>query len=157
MKHGPADTFLARTGLSPSLTNSATSNSFTITYPDYDDPASLPSILDLLATFVVSADPFTDRLLLTNQLRVNQSTTNATDLVSDTLVQVVLTEPVLDIVKGVVATNNSHGTFSPSVVGPVAFSAPGVPIPGSPPRSIRQTSPPARSTATCRASTPPIW
>ena len=39
--------------------------------------------------------------------------------------QVVLTEPVLDITKGVVATNNSHGTFSPSAVGPVAFSAPG--------------------------------
>jgi hypothetical protein len=45
LQHGPADTFFARTGLSPSLATSPTSNSFTITYADFDDPSTswLPS------------------------------------------------------------------------------------------------------------------
>ena len=62
---------------------------------------------------------------MTNQVRANQHTTNASDLVIDTLVQVVLTEPVLHVTKGAVATNDTHGTFVPSTVGPVTFSAPG--------------------------------
>ena len=125
LKPGPSDTFHARTSLTPSLTTSATSNSFTVTYTAFDDPFSLPSTLDLLATFVVSDDPFADGLLLTNQIRANQHTTNASDLVIDTLVQVVLTEPVLEITKGVVAANNPAGTFAPATVSPVTFSAPG--------------------------------
>ena len=125
LKPGPNDTFHARTFLSPSITTSATSNSFTITYASFDDPASLPSTLDLLVTFVVSSDPFADELLLTNQVRAHQLTTNAPDLVIDNLVQVVLTEPILGITKGVVATDNSAATFTPATVGPVGFSAPG--------------------------------
>ena len=125
LKHGPTDTFFARTGLSPSLTTSSTSNSFTITYPGFDDPGSQSSVLDLLATFVVSAQPFTDQLILTNQIRANQFTTNASDLVMDTLVQVVLTEPELRTTKGAVAKDATHGSFAPATVGPVSFSAPG--------------------------------
>lgn len=124
-KHGPSDTFRARTGLTPTFTTSSTSNSFTITYLDFDDPTSSPSTLDLLATFVVSADPYADQLLLTNQVRVNQLTTNADDLVIEGLVQLVLTEPVLQVTKGAVAADNSHALFSPTTVGPAAFSAPG--------------------------------
>ncbi len=130
LKPGPLDTFHARTLLSPSITTSPTSNSFTIAYPSFDDPESLPSTLDLLVSFIVSSDPFADELLLTNQVRAHQLTTNAPDLVIDNLVQVVLTEPVLDITKGVVATDNPAATFAPATVGPVVFSAPG----GSNPR-----------------------
>ncbi len=125
LKPGPADTFHARTGLTPTITTSLTSNSFSIAYTSYDDPSSLPSTLDLLVTFIVSSDPFADELLLTNQVRAHQVTTNAPDLVVDNLVQVVLTEPVLDIRKGVVSTDRATATFTPASVGPVAFTLPG--------------------------------
>ncbi len=125
LKHGPTDTFFVRTGLSPSLTTSSTANSFTITYPGFDDPGSQSSVLDLLATFVVSDIPFTDQLILTNQIRANQFTTNASDLVMDKQVQVVLTEPELRTSKGTVAKDATHGSFAPATIGPVSFSAPG--------------------------------
>ena len=121
LKPGPSDTFHARTGLTPTVTNSATSNSFTVDYPAYDDPASLPSTLDLLVTFTVSSDPFADELLLTNQVRMQQLTTNAPNLVIDNSVQIVLTEPVLAISKGVVATDNAAGAYTPVTIGPTTF------------------------------------
>ncbi len=125
LKHGPADTFRARTGLSPSLSTSATSNSFTIAYADFDDPASQPSTLDLLATFVVSATPQADQSLWTNQIRASQQSTNASDVVMDGFVQVMVTRPVLSVTKGVVATDSAQGMFLPGTAGPVTFSAPG--------------------------------
>ena len=125
LQAGPSDTFHALTALLPALTTSASSNSFTVTYAAYDEPNNLPSTLDLLATFTVSDTPFADGLILTNQLVGDQTTTNEPDLVANINVPVTLTEPVLEIAKGVVATDNPAGAFAPATVGPVTFSSPG--------------------------------
>ena len=43
----------------------------------------------------------------------------------ESITQVTIQEPALNIKKGVVATNNPAGVFAPGTVGPVAFNASG--------------------------------
>ncbi len=132
-KFGPADTFFSsRPGFSnfaPSIATDPVGNSVTFTYGDYDDPTIPPpsTAVDILFTVTVSNDPFTDQLLLTNQLRVHEGSTNATDQDADGIVQFILREPFLVVKKGVIATNNAAGLFTPATTGPVPFSGPGSP------------------------------
>ena len=135
-KFGPADTFFnSRPGFSdiapPSIATDSVGNSVTFTYGDYDDPTVPPpsTAVDILFTVTVSNDPFTDQLLLTNQLRVHEGSTNATDLDADGIVQFILREPFLVVKKGVIATDQTAGIFAPPNTGPVLFSAPGSPGP----------------------------
>ena len=96
-------------------------------YGTYDDLTNTSATIDLLFTMTVSADPFTDGLFLTNQVRQeDQNTANGAQSL-DAIVQFQLTEPVLNIKKGAVATDSpvGVGVFSPSTVGPVTFTAPG--------------------------------
>ena len=124
-KFGPADTFRAYSGIVPTLTTDATSNRVTFTYGSFDDPRDASTTIDLLLTVAASADPFTDGLFLTNQARVVEGTTNNSGFTQDAIVQITLTEPVVRVVKGVVATSGAAGVFGPAAVGPVAFNAPG--------------------------------
>jgi len=124
-KYGPADTFHLRPGASaPTLTVNATNNTLAFSYPPYDDPSNTTSEIDLLFTVAASSDPFADQLYLTNQAHAVEGTTNAGDQELETIVQVILTEPVLTSKKGVVATDNPAGTFAPALGSPV-FNAPG--------------------------------
>ncbi len=129
--YGPNDTYHTLTGaptpLTPTISTSGPSadNAVTFNYGSYKDPQNRASNIDLLFTVTVSNQPFADGLFLTNQVRAYESTTNAGDQALDSIVQIKLAEPVLGIKKGVVATNNTAGTFSPTKAGPVTFTAPG--------------------------------
>ncbi len=125
VKFGPSDTFHAYSGLLPSLSTDAVSNSLSLSYPNYDSPLNQATTVDLLLTVTASANPFADGLFLTNQARVAEGTTNAGNATADAIVQIQLTEPVLNVKKGVVATDKAGAVFSPGAIGPVAFNAPG--------------------------------
>jgi fimbrial isopeptide formation D2 family protein/uncharacterized repeat protein (TIGR01451 family) len=124
-QYGPADTSFARTNITPGLSRNSGANSVVFNFGTFDDPLNLPTTLDILFTVTVSNDPFADQLLLTNGAQATSNNTVLETTSSDTFTQVQVEEPVLNITKGVVATNNPAGTFSPGAVGPVAFNAPG--------------------------------
>jgi fimbrial isopeptide formation D2 family protein/uncharacterized repeat protein (TIGR01451 family) len=122
---GPAETFRTISGIVPTLTTDATANSARFFWGDYDDPANRPSEIDILFTVTVRDDPFADGLFLTNQVRESDRNTELRVFTRDAIVQFKLTEPVLKLTKGVVASDNPKAQFSPATVGPVSFSAPG--------------------------------
>ncbi|MBP7228207.1 MAG: isopeptide-forming domain-containing fimbrial protein, partial [Longilinea sp.] len=123
---GPDDTYhLLPSAIVPTITTNGTANSVRFDYGDYDVVGGPSSVVDILFTVTVEGDPFADGLYLTNQARAHEGSTNNGDVVDDSIVQIQLTEPVLAITKGVVATDNPAGVFTPAAVGPVAFSAPG--------------------------------
>lgn len=121
---GPADTFRPLSSTVPTLTSNGTSNSLKFAYPNYKDPTNSSTTIDLLFTVTVSNQPFADGLFLTNQAHAIEGTTNATPTASDAIVQILLTEPVLNITKGVIATDNVNAVLT-GTPGPVSFSAPG--------------------------------
>ncbi|MBC7256474.1 MAG: hypothetical protein H5T66_10280, partial [Chloroflexi bacterium] len=124
-KRGPNDTAYVRSGIVPTVTVDATSNYLLFDYGVYDDTLNTAMTVDILFTVRVSADPFADGLFLTNQVRKSQQNTQEEPCARDAIIQVQLTEPVLNIKKGVVATDAPNGIFSPTPVGPVSFTAPG--------------------------------
>lgn len=126
--YGISDTFHLRPGApTPTLITDTVANRIRFIYGDYDDPTDTPSMVDILFTVTASADPFADGLYLTNQVRESEGSTNAGSAVQDAIVQFQLTEPVLRIRKGVVATDNPAGLFSPAGQLPenVSISPPG--------------------------------
>ncbi len=122
---GPNDTFRAYSGIVPSVTSDAAANSLTFTYGDFDDPLSAPTNVDILFTVTMTDAPYADQLYLTNQVRAQEGSTNAGTQTDDEIIQIVSSEPLLKIWKGVIATDNPAGTFTPPAIGPVSFSAPG--------------------------------
>ena len=126
IRFGPADTFHTIVGGVPTVSTNAIDNSFTLDFGSHDDVLNRPSTLDLVFTVQVQADPFADRLFLTNQVVTTQNNSNTTVSTQTGITQIQVTEPTINgIRKGVVSTSNSQGQFTPSTVGPVSFSAPG--------------------------------
>ncbi len=132
-KFGPSDTFYNYTCLGtgtpasclvPTVTQQP-GNSLTFYYGDFNGPTEKQYVVDLLFTVTVSSLPFADKLYLTNQVRGVEGSTQLNSITADSIVQLILTEPVLVHKKGVVATDNPNATFSPATVGPVTFNAPG--------------------------------
>ena len=123
-KFGPSDTFRAIYGTTPGLTTDVVSNSVVFDYGDFDIVGGSATDIDILFTVTATDDPFADGLMLTNQARRVQDTTNAGNFVNDAIIQIVLGEPSLEITKGIVATDNPNASFTAGV-GPVTFSAPG--------------------------------
>ncbi|MGB7343551.1 MAG: isopeptide-forming domain-containing fimbrial protein [Pirellulaceae bacterium] len=124
-KFGPTDTFRALFGTTPTLDPSAAQNRVSFVYGDFDIDPSQSSKIDILFTVTASADQFADGLFLTNQVRRTQDSTNQGTLTNDAIVQIQLAQPVLNIKKGIVATTNTAGVYTPTTTGPVSFSAPG--------------------------------
>jgi LPXTG-site transpeptidase (sortase) family protein len=122
---GPNDTFRSISGIVPSVTSDASANSVTFTYGNFDDPSNPSSVVDILFTVTMTDTPYADQLFLTNQVRAEEGSTNAGTQVDDQIIQIVSSEPLLRVTKGVITTDNTNGTFDPSVVGPVSFTAPG--------------------------------
>lgn len=119
IKFGPADSFYnyiqaSATPFDPTLSTDGTQNSLTIYYGDFDDPANLGQEVDLLFSVTVRSDPFADGLYLTNQARAHEGSTNSGQSDADAIIQIQLTEPVLAMRKGVVASNNPAGVFTPA-------------------------------------------
>ncbi len=132
VKFGPTDTLyditvgvLGSPGLVPTLSTTTSANQLTIDYGDFDDPSTQSSQIDLLFTINAADDPFADGLFLTNQIRSNEGSTNLSSEVADSIIQFELTQPDIQITKGVVATNGESPVYDPDPFSPVSFSAPG--------------------------------
>jgi LPXTG-site transpeptidase (sortase) family protein len=124
-KFGPADTFFAYSAITPSPSANVGNNRLEFSYGDFDGPTEQTYTIDLLFTVTVSDDPFADRLFLTNQAHAFEGSTNAGPSSADSIVQIVLTEPVLATTKSVVASDNTSPgvTFTPAL--PITFDPPG--------------------------------
>jgi len=102
---GPNDTFFSLSQITPTLTTSASGNSVTFSYGDYDAPeGSSATTVDLLFTVTVSNDPFTDGLYLTNMVVSTESATSHVATDNQEIVQFILDQPNLSISKGIVET-----------------------------------------------------
>lgn len=124
---GPADTFYNYSSLVPVLGSDPVNNLLTFTYGDFDDPRNQSTVVDLLFTLTVATEPFADGLYLTNQAHAYEGSTNAGMVTADAIVQLILTEPVLNTTKGVIWTSSPDNVFIPTNRGPagVTFLAPG--------------------------------
>jgi large repetitive protein len=123
---GPsAAAFRTLYGAVPTLTTSLAANALTFDFGDIGDGTPSSTTLDLLFTVRVLDRPLGDQLLLTN-LATAQETNSAGGIITDNdIAQVTLSEPKLKVYKGVVATDDPDGVYSPGAVGPVTFNAPG--------------------------------
>lgn len=118
-KIGPADTYTATTGFSPTITTDAVGNSASFHYGDYQLDAGYSSaVIDLLVTLPISDTPFADGLLLTNQARLQYDNSFSEASTADAITPITLTEPALNIKKGAIAADNPAAVFTPSTVGP---------------------------------------
>ncbi len=125
---GPADTYHTLTGaVTPVRTTNAANNTVKFTYGNFDDPTNPTSVVDILFTVTIEGDAFADGLYLTNQARSTESTTQTSVRTADAIVQLQIFEPVLGMRKGIIATDKTAATFSPTTVAPtnITVSAPG--------------------------------
>ncbi|MBR0649618.1 isopeptide-forming domain-containing fimbrial protein [Roseomonas terrae] len=124
---GPdAAAFLAVLSQAPLVTIDAANNSFAVEFLDLYPGSTLATSADLLFTVRVIDAPFGDGLLMTNTVQGVELTPTGTVIAeSAAITTVTLTEPELRITKGIVATDNPAGIFSPGAVAPVVFNAPG--------------------------------
>jgi uncharacterized repeat protein (TIGR01451 family)/fimbrial isopeptide formation D2 family protein len=127
---GPTDTYAAISGITPTTSFSAAANSVTWSFGTFQDLQDRSATTDILFTVTATNRPFADGLLLTNQAEQTERNETGNLLTSNTaLAQVQISEPLLDITKGVVSTTNTAGVFTPPTVAPagVTFSQPGQP------------------------------
>ena len=127
-KFGPTDNFSMISRIIPTTSFSAAANSVTWNFGTFEDGFNQPSTTDILFTVTATNRPFADGLLLTNQAEQTERNETGDVLTSNTaLAQVKIAEPLLDITKGVVSTNDAAGVFRPTTVAPagVTFSQPG--------------------------------
>ena len=119
---GPDDTAsgAVRVAGIPTVTTDGSSNSFTMTFGDFDETASTGGIIDLLYSVPVEDRPFADGLLLVNQAVVTTGDSTQQIANTDTIVgEIVLRQPVLELTKGVVATDADGGPNDPVEYDPV--------------------------------------
>jgi len=125
--YGPSDTFRALRGADPTVSTTVLGNSVVFDYGTYDDPAfpSQSAVIDLLFTVEANAAPFADGLKLANRASATSNNSANEQELAQAIAEVTSSTPELAITKGIVATDNSKGVFSPTTKGPVAFNAPG--------------------------------
>ena len=93
---------------------SGPANSLTIDLGTFDSRADRAYQLEILITATVLNNPFADGLYLTNQATWEYNNTFNQGNSTDGIVQVELLAPKLSITKGVIATDNGVGIFSPT-------------------------------------------
>ena len=100
------------------------SNTLAIDFGSFDDSQNRSATIDLLLTVTATDAPFVDGLFLTNQAQSQSGNTQSTVTNATEIVQIELTQPELQLTKGVVSENNPNdGTYDPGA--PTAFNAPG--------------------------------
>jgi fimbrial isopeptide formation D2 family protein/uncharacterized repeat protein (TIGR01451 family) len=109
----------------PLVTNDSLANGVVFDFGTFDDTLNRASEIDILFTVKASRQPFADGLRLANRATssANNSTLDAER--REDIAEVTSSAPDLRIKKGIVATDNPNGGFSPPTVGPVTFNAPG--------------------------------
>ena len=109
----------------------AASNSLIFNYGNLNSTTNISRSVDLLYTVQVSAAPFVDGLLLTNEAYEQESNTFGQTSAQAAIARLTLCEPKLRVRKGVVSTSKAGAVFNPvppSVAG-VTFAAPNAPGP----------------------------
>ena len=131
-KFGPLDDFSQPDppgigGPVPTTSFSAAANSVSWNFGTFQDDEDREGVTDIFFTVTATARPFADGLLLTNQGQQTEVTSQGETLSKTAIAQVQVVEPLLAITKGVVATNDASGVFTPMPSAPagVTFSAPG--------------------------------
>jgi len=129
---GPLDSFSQPDppgigGPVPTTSFSVAANSVSWNFGTFEDNDDRDGVTDIFFTVTATARPFADGLLLTNQGLQTEVTSQGQELSKTAIAQVQVVEPLLAITKGVVATNDASGVFSPMPSAPagVTFSAPG--------------------------------
>ena len=104
--------------LDPTVSTDTTSNFINFDFGTRTDDDNFGETIDILFTLTVSDDPFADGLFLTHLATQQAKNTPQQASTEAALVQLELTEPDLEITKGVVATDaNTTGTLAPTDVG----------------------------------------
>jgi fimbrial isopeptide formation D2 family protein/uncharacterized repeat protein (TIGR01451 family) len=125
-KWGPlAGGFDAAQTMAPTVTIDAASNSLTFLFTNLDPTVHSATTADILFTLKVVDGAFGDKLLLTNTAQGTELSSGNTSTSTEAIAQLTYNEPELHITKGIVATDDAAGDFSPGAVGPVPFTAPG--------------------------------
>ena len=107
--YGPADTLHSNgTAPDPTVSTDAVSGLITFNFATHDDPANTQTGIDLLLTLGVTASAFRDGLIFTNQVMKRSTNSFGAATSATGIVQLVLAEPVLDIVKGVIGASNPN-------------------------------------------------
>lgn len=101
--------------VSPALTQSNPTNSIKFNYGTFFATNNQPRKIDLVFTATVTNRPFADGLFLTNEAQECENNTFGVRFCQTAIAQVKLREPHLQIMKGVVATDNPNGVFKPSL------------------------------------------
>ncbi len=137
-KYGPSHTFsIIPPGTTPtrdpSLVVDGTANSVTFDFGTFDaPPPEQETIVDLLVSVGVTDAPMADNLFLTNQALGFHGTTNSQPVMDEAIIQIVLTQPELELRKGAVSTSNAAGVFTGTVApAGITFEAPGLATPAS--------------------------
>lgn len=114
-------------GLTPTLAQSMTSNSFSLDFGTFAAAAPEMTTIDLLFTVQVEDVPFADGLFLSNLVETVEGSTNSGASTDVDLIQVQTQSPELNLKKGVVSTDTASppAEFTPGTTGPVPFTPPG--------------------------------
>ena len=126
--YGPLDTFHTLTSPTapiPSVANDSAANGVIFNYGTFDDTLNRSSEIDILFTVTASRQPFADALRLANRATSNANNSTLDAEQREDIAEVTSSAPDLRIKKGIVATDNTNGVFSPTTKGPVTFNAPG--------------------------------
>ena len=123
---GPADEFSANGGGTPTLNVDGPNNGVEFIFNNLSVDPRQAVALEVLFTVTVEDAIFADDLLLTNQATAFESNSFGGEVQSTAIAQFVYAEPVLEITKGVIATDSPDpATTFTDPVGPVAFTVPG--------------------------------
>jgi len=93
----------------------SSTNSINFNYGTFNDPANQKRKVDLVFTLTVNNKPFADGLFQTNEVRECENNSFGARFCQTSIAQVKVREPKLQITKGVVATDNPHGVFTPAL------------------------------------------
>ena len=116
-KYGPDDTFHAYSGIDPTLSTNAASNAVVFDYGDFDSASNQATEIDLLFTVKATDEPYADGMVLINQVRVHEGSTNAEESDDDAIAPVTLMMPRLVVRKGACQTDNPDEQYDPPLSG----------------------------------------
>ncbi len=106
--------------LAPDVTFDSINNAVTFDFGSYDTDSDTPQtvVIDVLITVTIQNQAMVDELQLTNQGQWSFNDTTSQVTQDDKIVQITLNEPEVNIVKGVIGTDNNESEFTLSPIGP---------------------------------------
>ncbi len=128
---GPTDTFDAANppgyaGV-PTVVSDAAQNSVSFQFGSFSLATSAPTHVDILFSVVVQDRPYGDGLLFNNLVQSSETNSDGETTINAGTGSVILSQPQLNLDKGIVASSNPDAVFSPSPVAPFAVTTPGSP------------------------------